>query len=153
MTTTQQLERYTLLSVFLLALLAIFGLVAMVSQGPVASGVGYAVADSGTLVGNAALTTKPQSTLFHYRSYDADERVIEFREIRSNMWFLVPLDEKGHGTIVYQGQSYAVQAVFGVVGAQERIPVPTYDIKVDTNRDGNYDVRVPLGKTFLIYYR
>ncbi len=39
MTTVQQLERYTLLAVFLLALLSIAGLVALVANGPVVPGV------------------------------------------------------------------------------------------------------------------
>jgi len=46
MTTAQQLERYTLLAVFLLALLSIVGLVALVAQGPAVPGVHVVYAES-----------------------------------------------------------------------------------------------------------
>ena len=153
------LERHALTAVFLLAILAIVGLVALVAQGPgLPAGVRLVSAqgdvagqspasDSGDNIAGQVINSRYQTTLFHYRSYDSITRVVEFREIRSNMWFNVPLDSAGKGAIVYMGVDYKVQAIPGI----STTGGPT--LKIDTNADGSLDTAVNFGKQFLIYYR
>ena len=153
MTTAQQLERYTLLAVFLLALLSIVGLVALVAQGPAVPGVRVVSAEtndapsSGNVAGQAS--RGPINTAFFtYEGFNPDNRAVLFVNTASSTPYYVALSPSGSGTFVYGGRGYGVQAALSVNASNSTMAGL---VRIDADADGTLETKLSPGGSFQIY--